>query len=321
MPLPALKLTKDYLKNRKPKTKIELSYSDWEDITSGVSQGSILGLLLFNIFLCDQFLEDENNYFANYADDTTPYFLGSKTAEVTKKLLPWFANNKMIANDDKCHRILSSHAEDAAIQMEESTRKCSKVKKLLGIYIGYKFKFDTHVDTICKKAHKKLTTLSRITNYIELPKRRILMSAFFKAQLNYCPIIWMFRSQSLNNKINRLHERYLRIIYHSKHSDFEKLLNKDNFFSIHYNNIHALATVLYKIANYMSPKIMSEVFKLRDTLCYNLRHTSQFSTDPIHSAYNGTESASYLGPKIWEQIPAEIKNKESLDGSKREIKK
>ena len=91
MPLPALKLTKDYFKNRKPKTKIELSYSDWEDITSGVSQGSILALLLFNIFLCDQFLEDENNYFANYADDTTPYFLGSKTAEVTKKLLPWFA--------------------------------------------------------------------------------------------------------------------------------------------------------------------------------------------------------------------------------------
>ena len=66
---------------------------------------------------------------------------------------------------------------------------------------------------------------------------------------------------------------------------------------------------------------MSEVFKLRGMLCYNLRQTSQFSTDPIQSVYNGTESASYLGPKIWEQIPAEIKNKESLDSSKREIKK
>ena len=70
----------------------------------------------------------------------------------------------------------------------------------------------------------------------------------------------------------------------------------------------------------MSPKIMSKVFKLRDTPCYNLRHTLQFSTDPIHSVYNGTESASYLGPEIWEQTPEEIKNKESLDGFKREIK-
>ena len=71
----------------------------------------------------------------------------------------------------------------------------------------------------------------------------------------------------------------------------------------------------------MSPKIMSEFFKLRDTPCYNIRHTSQFPTDPVHSVYNGTEPASYLGPKIWETIPAEIKNKKSLDEFKKEIKK
>ena len=131
----------------------------------------------------------------------------------------------------------------------------------------------------------------------------------------------MFHSFSLNNKTNRLHEQCLRIIYNDKHSSFEKLLNKDNSVSIHYNNIHALATKLYKIANDMSPEMMSEVFKLRDTPCYNLRLTSQFSADLIHSVCNGTKSASYLGPKVWEQISAEIKNKESLDGFNREIKK
>ena len=67
-----------------------------------------------------------------------------------------------------------------------------------------------------------------------------------------------------------------------KHSNFKELLNKDNSVSIHYINVHALATELYKIANDMSPKIMSEVFKLRDTPCYNLRHNLQFSTDPMH---------------------------------------
>ena len=95
----------------------------------------------------------------------------------------------MKANDEKCHLILSSSEEDAAIQIEESRIKCSKVKKLLGIHIDYKLKFDARVDTICKKAQRKLTALSRITNYVELPKRRILMNAFFKAQFNYFPII------------------------------------------------------------------------------------------------------------------------------------
>ena len=177
------------------------------------------------------------------------------------------------------------------------------------------------METICKKAYRKLSALSRITNYMELPKRRILMNAFFKAQFNYCPIIWMFHSRCLNNKINRLHERCLRMICNDKISNFEELLNKDNSVSIHYSNIHALAIEMYKVANDMSPEIMNEVFKLRNTPHYNLRHTSLFSTEPIHSVFNGTESAPYLGLKIWEQIPAEIKNKDSLDGFKNEIKK
>ena len=111
------------------------------------------------------------------------------------------------------------------------------------------------------------------------------------------------------------------MIYSDKISSFEGLLNKDNSVSIHNNNIHALAIEMYKVAKDMSPNIMNGVFKLTNIPHYNLQHTSHFSTDPIHSAYNGTESASYLRPKIWEQIPTEIKNKDSLDGFKQEIKK
>ena len=92
-----------------------------------------------------------------------------------------------------------------------------------------------------------------------------------------------------------------------KISNFEELLNKDNSVSIHHNSIHAIAIEMYKVANNMSPGIMNEDFKLRNTPQYNLRHTSNFSTDPVHSVYNGTEAASCLRQKIWDQIPVEAK--------------
>ena len=126
---------------------------------------------------------------------------------------------------------------------------------------------------------------------MELPKKRILMNAFFKAQFNYCPSIWMFHT--LNNKINSLHERCLRIIYNDKVSRFEELLHKDNSVSIYHNNIHTLAIEMYKVVNGISPETMNEVFKQRNNPHYHLRHNSQFSVNPIHSVYNGTVSGSY----------------------------
>ena len=163
---------------------------------------------MFNIFLCDLFLEHEDCCFTNNADDTTPYVVANNTAEVienlaiiNQKLFTWFANNQMKVSHDKCHLLLSIQ-EEANIQIADRAIKYSKSKILLGIVLDNKLKFDKHVENICQKASKKLNALARVTNYMELPKRRILMNAFFRVQFNYCPAVWMFHNCSLNNKIN-----------------------------------------------------------------------------------------------------------------------
>ena len=167
----------------------------------------------------------------------------------------------MKANHDKCHLLLSSH-EDANIQIANVTVKSSTSKKQFGVTIYNRLKSDKHLQNICKKASRKWNTLARLVNYMDLPKRGILMYVLFNAQFNYCSTIWMFHSRSLNKKINRLHERWLRIIYNDIQSNFEELLVKKLLVSIHHGNIQRLAAIM--VANGFLLDITSEIFQLRE---------------------------------------------------------
>ena len=154
---------------------------------------------------------------------------------------------------------------------------------------------------------------------MDLPKRRVMMKLFITSQFGYCPLIWMFHSRALNNKTNSVHERARRIIYNDK-STFEELLNKDNSVSIHDKNLQVLAIEMFKIKNNMAPEFLNEIFQNR-ALPYNLRTISNFSSRQVHSLYHGTESFSFLGPKILELVPEDTKQSESHNIFKNKIKK
>ena len=105
---------KDYLSHRKQKIKINKTFSNWTNILHGVPQGPILGPLLFNVFLCDLFLFIPNIELVSYADDTTPFAVGSSELEVineiktaVESLTLGFQNNCMKVNPDKFHLLLS----------------------------------------------------------------------------------------------------------------------------------------------------------------------------------------------------------------------
>ena len=128
----------------------------------------------------------------------------------------------------------------------------------------------------------------------------------------------MFHSRRLNNKINSIHDRALRITYQDHKSTFQELLNKDDSVSIHHRNFQVLATEMFKIHRGLSPDILREIFVPKISL-YNLVYT--FERRQIHSVYHGTESLSFLGLKIWDLVPFELKQLESLEVFKLKIKK
>ena len=146
----------------------------------------------------------------------------------------------MKANPDKCH-LLTSSSDKVSICVDNYSIKSSKCEKRLDIKIDNKLHFNTHVDDICKTAGQKSNALSRVTPYIDLSRWHILLNAFFISQFSYCPLVSMFHSCGKNNKINRIHERCLRIIYNDKKSTFYELLEKDGPVSIHKRNLRFLA--------------------------------------------------------------------------------
>ena len=170
-------------------------YSSWEATLSRVPQGSILGPILLNIFMCDMLLISKATYFTGYADDNTSFVVRDNIADVIKaleeigeNLLNWFSNNEMKLNTDKCHLLLNSQ-EPNTLKIGDLHINNSLSEKLLGITFDCKLKFNKHIEDICQKASQKLNALARLAPYMGTTKKRILINAFFKSQFNNCPLV------------------------------------------------------------------------------------------------------------------------------------
>ena len=205
----SLNLLQDYFSNRKQITEVDSFFSSKEDILYGVPQGSILGPLLFSIFMCDMFLILKTVYFTGYADDNIPFAVPDNIndiiwslEEVGENLIAWFFNNQLKLNPDKCHLLLNPK-EQATLKKSNLHIKNSLWEKLLGINFDYMVNFAKHIEDIYQKASSKLNALARLTPYMTPSKICIPMNAFFKSQFDYCPFIWICCNRSLNNKINR----------------------------------------------------------------------------------------------------------------------
>ena len=250
------------MSNRKQRVKVNDTYSSWKDIFYGVPQESILGPLLFNIHLCDLFYFLEGLDIASYADDTTIYTVNEKEESVisaletsSSLLFGWFNNNFMKANIGKSHLIMSC-TEATTVMIDGLPIDSSKTEVLLGITIDQELKFDDHVNYLCKKASLKLNALARIARFMNVSKKRIIMKSFIESQFGYCPLIWMLHSRGLNNKINRIPERALRISYNDKSSSYSELLTKDRSVTKHHRNIRVLAIEIHKVIQGISGPLL-----------------------------------------------------------------
>ena len=145
------------------------------------------------------------------------------------------------------------------------------------------------------------------------------MKAFIESQFGYCALVCMFHSRGINNKINRIHERALRITYNNKSSSFQDFLDRDNSVTKHHRNIRTLAIETFKVLHRLSPNSFEWGFRGKNCNC-NLGGNIFLNRRRVNLVRYGTESVSFSGPKKWDILPKEIKNSETLNAFKAKIK-
>ena len=317
-----------------PHKKINYSYSSWFALLVGMPQGSILGPLIFNLYINDLFFIIKTDI-CNFADDTTPYTIDMSLENLMAKLesaaqsaLDWFHSNGMKLNSSKCHLLVCGNKFDCmlceigGLQIIET-----HLVQLLGVNIETELTFKNHMRIVCRKASQKLNALFRLCSITLFQKRRMLMQAFFISHLSYCPLVWTFHKRNINTRINNLHFRALRMVYREETSTFEELLERDGSVTIHQRNLQFLAIEMFKVEKGLAPIFMNEIFpknknKGSENVSSNTRANAIFynSSHPKTVNYR-LDTLRCLGPKIWQLVPREIREITSLDLFIQKIKK
>ena len=227
----------------------------------------------------------------------------------------------MKLNTDKCDLMVlrRNSNKKVTVNVGNSVIENTEEEKLLGVVIDKQLNFETHISKLCQKAGEKLFALARISKYMDSDKLRTLMRCFVISQFQCCPLAWMFHSRYLNNKINKIHERALRIAYKDYESSFNTLLEKDTSVTIHTKNLQNLMIEMFKTKENINPPFMKELFRERKNT-YNLRNNNEFMLPRAKTVAYGTETISFRGQRLWQSLPQHIKNAHSIINFKSKIK-
>ena len=307
--LSACKLIASYLYNRKKYVKTQSKRTALWDVVKGVPQGSILGPLLFNIFINDIFLLDMSCSVYNYADDNCISYshnnvdcIKSVLSDEINSLLTWFKLNSLEANPNKFQSMLISpnapKDNDLQIEVNDNVITATSTMKILGMHIDSKFNFNGHIAFLCTKAGRQLNVLQRMRGSLDSVRNMAIYNSFIISNFNYCPVVWMFTSKSSLNKLENIQKRALRFVCNDFASNYLELLEKCGSQGVKLVTLRCMAIEVYECVNNMNLQYLNEMFTLKKCT-YDLRDNSLLERQAARLTNNGLKSFKSYGAKVW----------------------
>ena len=325
-----LNLLFSYLTKRKQGVKIKDSMSDFLEIISGVPQGSILGPILFNIFLNDMILFTTVTNPNNYADDNTLSASENTISELVTTLekggeeaIKWLSSNKMIPNPDKFKAIIlqknRSDTSNISLQIDNKEIKSDISVQLLGIKLDNKLSFKMHISDECRAAGAKLNAIKRLGTKLNEIERKLLIDTHVISYFNYCSTVWHFCGKVEIHKMEKLNERCIRFIYNEYNMDYFELLNNKNLNTLYAQRVKTMCCEIYKTNHNLNAGYMKDLLSERPSK-YPTRKENDLYIPKANQYKFGYNSYRVEGPKQWNCLSENTRDADSLIKFKKLLK-
>ena len=329
---------RSYLANRTFKVNINEAFSNNGELICGVPQGSILGPLLFLLYVNDMPQSVDSDLFL-YADDSCLVFQHKDVKEIEKQLnkdfanlCDWFVDNKLSIHfgDDKTKSILfASKMKVKKVEKLDITYNNIKIRQPLKVtYLGCIFDDTLNGESmalhVINKVNSKLKFLYRKKKFLSPALRRLLCNALIQPHFDYACSAWYpSLNKALKNKLQTAQNKCIRFCLqlgnreHIGINQFEMI----NWLNINDRFEQCMSTSVFKFFKNECPLCMTDVFRSAGKDGVNTRRSFQKLPQPFRRTCQGQNSVSYIGPSVWNRLPAKLKSIDNLNTFKHNVKK
>ena len=321
----------NYLCGRIQTVKVGSTSSSPREVTFGVPQGSVLGPLLFLIYINDlpQFIRD--CLLVLYADDTQILISGDidKIQELLKKAenilisaKHFFNSNGLLLNENKTkfiifgsNQYLSRIPEQTSINFNNVILTVSQKAKNVGVVMDSGMTFNFHIDELQRKVNRTLIYLNRVWERFEQESRTMVVQSLVLSVLNYCHSVWGSTNKTQMSRVKRLQNFAARVAVGGvkKHDHVTPLFDRLGWLRMDAKFVFDICLLVFKIKNKILPEwlfLLPTVNQMRiDTI--NTRHQNSYYV-PRTSTDIGARALTISGPRLWNVLPTDIKQCQNM---------
>ena len=322
-----------YLNQRKQRCFVNGSLSSCCSLSCGIPQGTMLGPLLFILYINDLPNCLISSSSRMYADDTHITFASNniKTIEENlnedlSKVNEWLVSNKLTLNSSKTEFLLiGSRQRLATLTSPAITINGSRIKqvmssKSLGVIIDQNMTWDAHISFICKKIASGIGALKRVRPFVPFETFLTIYDSLIRPHFEYCSVVWSSCNKNLSEKLQKLQNRAARIISHSSYDTNANLIFKRlGWLNLATQREIDKVTMVYKSLHGLVPNYLCTRFVERNVK-YSIRDIDNklALSKPRSNFLKNT--FQYSGAALWNSLPAEIRSMNSLRDFKLHLK-